>query len=409
MTLSPGPAAAARSLAPIEQRPRAEGSGFVAAARAWLVKQDAKLHGKRIPGSTAAVLVGLGMAQGLLLVGIYAGARGVFARARSEPAVALAAGAALSRPGSVPASSATPAAGTTTMPDAPASAAAPGLSAAAAAASAPPAVTTTSAAATAPDDGRTADGSNHAAPACRDLVAENPPPAGFNPVAALAEMRAARSAIVRGDLRAAQLGFCRAAEFDPKKGEIALQLTHVLLLVRDGQQAAEWAERAVQQLPRERKAKETLGDALARVGAHAEARAAWFEGAGIDASNAAGHRALFMRGLKDADRSVRARDYVAAERYFRRAAVLDPSSVPAAAGLAYVLTMLGDAAPAVVWARRAVEAGPRTAAAHFALGEALQKAGDDAGATAAFREATTIDPGHREAMRRLRALASASK
>jgi Flp pilus assembly protein TadD len=183
----------------------------------------------------------------------------------------------------------------------------------------------------------------------------------------------------------------------------------VLLLVRDGPQAVEWAERAVQQLPRQRKAKETLGDALARVGAHAEARAAWSEGAGIDAANSAGQRALVMRGLKDADRTLRARDYVAAERYFRRAAVLDPSSVPATTGLAYVLGMLGDAGAATVWARRAVETNPRSAAAHFALGDALQKAGDDAGATAAFREATTIDPNHREASRRLRTLGGAAK
>jgi len=100
---------------------------------------------------------------------------------------------------------------------------------------------------------------------------------------------------------------------------------------------------------------------------------------------------------------------VAGERYFRRAAVLEPSSAPAAVGLAYVLNMLGDSNAAAVWARRAIEVAPRSAAAHFALGDALEKAGDDSGATVAFREATTIDPGHREAARRLRALNAPAK
>jgi tetratricopeptide (TPR) repeat protein/DNA-binding response OmpR family regulator len=401
MTLSPGRGGSSRpSHAPPGVTP--SDRGLVKAASVWLAKQEAKLHGKRIPRSTAAALVGLGMLHGLLLVGLYAGARSVLSRASGEPALARAAEAALTRPETAPPRTLPPAtSATAALAMAPASAAPAGTSGAAA--------TQTAATATAPADGHTADGSNHSAPACRDLLAENPPKAGFDPVAALAEMRAARTAIVRGDLRAAQLAFCRAAEFDPKKGEVALQLTHVLLLVRDGPQAVEWAERAVQQLPRQRKAKETLGDALARVGAHAEARAAWSEGAGIDATNSAGQRALVMRGLKDADRTLRARDYVAAERYFRRAAVLDPSSLPAITGLAYVLGMLGDAGAAAIWARRAVETNPRSAAAHFALGDALQKAGDDAGATAAFREATTIDPNHREASRRLRALGGAAK
>lgn len=407
MTLSPTPSEPPRAPAPYQTPASADRPSFAHAANAWLAKQDEKLHGKRIAKSTAAVLVGFGVVQGLLIVALYAGARGVFSLVSRPPAVARAAPSASVRPASLAAPAVLPAESAVASA-APPTAPPPAAPAESATAAAAPVESTVAATAPAPG-GRTPDGSNHAAPACRELLAESPAKSNFDPVGALAEMRAARAGIVRGDLRAAQAAFCRAAELDPKKGEIALQLTHVLLLVRDGDQAAEWAERAVQQLPTQRKAKETLGDALARVGAHAEAREAWFEGAGIDAANAAGHRALVNRGLKDADRSVRARDYVAAERYFRRAAVLEPESAPAAIGLAYVLNMLGDATPAAVWARKAVAIAPRSAAAHFALGDALEKSGDSAGAIAAFREATTLEPGHREAGRRLRALSAAAK
>lgn len=403
MTLTPGHGAPVHSLAPTEARLRRHEPGFVHAASAWLAKQEAKLHGKRIPRSTAAALVGLGVMNGLVIVALYAGARALWSPDGGRN-VARAAESAPARGDQKPPRVATSALATL----APA-AAEPAASVDAAPAPAPAPAAIAAAAATGPALARPTDGSNHAAPSCRELVAANPPKSGVDPVAALAEMRAARTAIVRGDLRAAQTAFCRGAELDPQKGEIALQLTHVLLLLRDGQQAFEWAERAVQQLPRERKAKESLGDALARIGAHAEARDAWFEGAGIASANAAGHRALVMRGLKDADRAVRARDYVAAERHFRRAAVLDPKNVPAAVGLAYALALLGDAEAAAVWARRAIEASPRSAAAHFALGDALQKAGDAAGAMAAFREATSIDPAHREAARRLRGLGASAQ
>lgn len=410
MTVTPGQAASLHSLAPAEAPPRRHGPGFARSASSWLAKQDAKLHGKRIPRSTAAVLVGLGVLQGLLIVALYAGARGVMSRVSGERSAARTAQTAPTHAEkeAEPAPRAATSAVAAFTP--PAAASAPSAHHTTAAAPTAGASAETAAAdSTAPANARTSDGSNHAAPSCRELVSENPPKSGSDPVAALSEMRTARAAIVRGDLRAAQTAFCRGAELDPQKGEIALQLTHVLLLLRDGDQAAEWAERAVQQLPREKKAKETLGDALARIGAHAEAREAWFEGAGIHSANAAGHRALVMRGLRDADRSVRARDYVAAERYYRRAAVLDPKNVPAAAGLAYALSMLGDAGAAAGWARRAVEAAPRSAVAHFALGNALQKAGDEAGATAAFRAAVSIDPAHREAARRLRALDPVAK
>ena len=63
---------------------------------------------------------------------------------------------------------------------------------------------------------------------------------------------------------------------------------------------------------------------------------------------------------------------------------------------------LGEVKPAVVWAERAVSVAPRNASVRLALGDALARAGENARATAAFREATLLDPNNREAQKRLR-------
>jgi Flp pilus assembly protein TadD len=176
----------------------------------------------------------------------------------------------------------------------------------------------------------------------------------------------------------------------------------VLLLARDGEGATEWARRAVELDPSALKAKDALGDALARVGAHAEASDAWMRAARLDPANEAGKRALLAREMKQADHALRGRNLVIAERYFRRAAILEPRSVTAQVGLSYVLIQLGDFSAAVRWAKKAVEVAPRNASARLALGDAFAKAGDWAAASVEWREATLLDPANREAAKRLR-------
>jgi Flp pilus assembly protein TadD len=233
-------------------------------------------------------------------------------------------------------------------------------------------------------------------------LSSDPPHDGFYPGAAMQAMRAGRQAIVRGDLEAAQASLCRAAHYNTKHPEIALELALVLLLRRDGAQALTWARRAVELDPNGSGAKDALGDALARAGNETEARTAWLDAAGIDGSSETMVRALVMRAAKQADHSLRHRDLVTAERSFRRAAILEPRSQASLSGLAYVLLELGDGQAAVVWARRAVAVSPRNSSARLVLGDALAKSDDKAGAAREWREAALLDPANRAAQKRLR-------
>jgi Flp pilus assembly protein TadD/DNA-binding response OmpR family regulator len=345
------------------------------ALRRWLAAEEARAHQRRIAPRTALLLLGLGVVQAVGIVGIYAGvrafsreAKGAGAQATATPVVAM------------PKPSASPAA----------KAAAPGLPDKA------------PSAAPAPVAGQVPDGSGRKAPDCKTLFGSDPPPAGFYPGAAWQEVKAGRAAIVRGDLGAAQASFCRAVRWDSSNAEVAMQLAQVLLLHRDGAQALEWARKAASLDPTSLRTKETLGDALARMGVEDEARAAWFAAAKIDGNDPRGVRGLMLREVRAADRALKGRELVVAEKYFRRAALLEPRSWSAMVGLSYVLLELGESKPAVVWAERAVSAAPRNAPARLALGDALTRAGESARAAAAFREAALLDPNNREARKRLR-------
>lgn len=344
---------------------------------AWFARQDAKLHKKRISVRVAAVLIGLGALQGLGLVLLYAGARWLVSP-HSAPEHAVAAREIVSEeprkvvPPPPPAASEVPAAVAT--PAAP-----PRLA---------PAM---------------ADGSGRDVPDCKTLLASDPPHEGFYPGAALQAMRAGRTAIVRGDLPLAQASLCRAAHYNPKHAEIALELSLVLLLRRDGTDAVTWARRAVELDPNERGAHDALGDALARTGNELEAKQEWLTAAGIEATNEPAVRALVVRAAKQADKALRRGDLGTAERAFRRAAVLEPRSYSSRSGLAYALLGLGDLSPAVLWARRAVDVAPRNSGARLVLGDTLAKSGDKSGAVREWREAALLDPTNREALKRLRA------
>jgi tetratricopeptide (TPR) repeat protein/DNA-binding response OmpR family regulator len=353
---------APRALAPDTER-----AGTV---KRWFRVLESKVHAERITIPTALGLVALACVNGLIVVGLIA-------LLRDKPDVRATA----------PLTSAT-----ATAPRA----------AAAVPATPPPSAAPAAAIAPAPEATVPPDGSEKTAPSCEQLWADSPPNDGDYPGASAEQSRNGRAAIVKGDLALAHASFCRAAHWDAKNPDTALQLAQVLLLRRDGKQALSWAERAVALDPQAATAKDALGDALARLGAHERARRAWFEAAGLDPNDAEAARGILNRELKQADRAFRKRDLVASERYFRRAAVVDPTSVAALTGLSSVLVLLEDAAPAVVWGKRAVAAAPRNAYARLILGDALAAAADQPAAIAEWREASLLDPSLNEARARLR-------
>jgi tetratricopeptide (TPR) repeat protein/PleD family two-component response regulator len=342
------------------------------AAVRWLEREEARAHQPRIAPRTALLLLGVAVLEGALFVGIYAGVRRLSGETPAATAATNSAAVAVAAPR------------------------APEPAEKALAAAVPPAGKTEAPAQ------KSADGSGRKAPECKTLFGSDPPPDGFYPGAAWQEVKAGRAAIVRGDLGAAQASFCRAVRWDKANAEVAMQLAQVLLLHRDGAQALEWAEKAANLDPSSLRAKETLGDALARTGAEEEARTAWLTAARVQANDQRGVRGLVMREVRAADRALKGRELVVAEKYFRRAAILEPKSWAAMVGLSYVLLELGEAKPALVWVERAVSVAPRNSSVRLALGDALSRAGENARAMEAFREAALLDPNNREARKRLR-------
>jgi tetratricopeptide (TPR) repeat protein len=203
-------------------------------------------------------------------------------------------------------------------------------------------------------------------------------------------------------LDAAQLAFCKAERWDRQNAAMPSQLSHLFLLRRDGEQAAEWAQKALALDPESGKAKELLADALIRLGKVAEAKKYWFEAAGLNPMIPSEARGLFARELRQAEAAAKTKDFVSAERFYRRAAALDQENVRALTGLCHALFKLGDGEAAVTWGRKAVLIAPRDVEARLTLGDALAKTGETKGALAEWREASLLSPNHRGAQIRLR-------
>jgi tetratricopeptide (TPR) repeat protein len=242
------------------------------------------------------------------------------------------------------------------------------------------------------------------APSCAALLDPLHLDEGNFPGAAYEQQVAGSKALVQGKVDEAQLAFCKAVRWDGANPRTHIDLAQLLLIRKDGAAAAEEARQAVQLDPASGRAQSLLGDALVRIGDHEGAKQAWLLAAGIDANDGVKFKALLERNLREAEASLKKKDVSRAERFFRRAIVLDPDSLPASRGLAACLNQLGDGAAAVRWAQRALAREPRDPDAHVVLGDALSLLGDKVGAEREWREANRLDPGNIQAQNRIRRL-----
>jgi tetratricopeptide (TPR) repeat protein len=243
------------------------------------------------------------------------------------------------------------------------------------------------------------------APTCEQLLGKRPAIPGSYPGAAHNELRAARRALVRGDLDEAQRCYCRAARYDERLTDAAIGLARLLLIRRDPAAAADWAKKASKIDPGSGDVQFVLGDALALSGDASGARTALLAAAGVRENEEPSVLALARRMVQLGHEGLRRRDYANAERYFRRASVLDPRNWEGPYGAARALLEMDRAALAVGFARQALELGehPRT---HVLLGDALNAAGDTAAAETQWRKAYDMDPRDPEARFRIGRLAS---
>jgi tetratricopeptide (TPR) repeat protein/DNA-binding NarL/FixJ family response regulator len=244
------------------------------------------------------------------------------------------------------------------------------------------------------------------APSCDSLLAGTTAHEGDYPGAAYGEMREANRALVRGDVDAAERSLCKAALWDQKNPAIPLEVAQLMLLRRDGAGAVEWARKGIEKGPSDLRAQGILGDGLARLGDYDGAKLAWLKSMSLEEASEAQIKALSFTSAREAQASMNHHDFARAERFFRRAVVLDGDNGPASNGLANALLRLGDTSSALRWANHAVSVNPRDPAARVILGDVLFQKGDRGAAEVEWREALQIDPSNFIAKLRMNKLAN---
>jgi tetratricopeptide (TPR) repeat protein/DNA-binding response OmpR family regulator len=237
------------------------------------------------------------------------------------------------------------------------------------------------------------DESGKSAPSCEEAFGGLKVKAGDYPGAAYGQVREANRALVRGDLDAAQAALCKAVLWNQSNPALPLELAQLMLLRRDGKRAVEWARKGLELDPASVRAQGILGDGLARVGDYEAAKRAWLASLKLEPeSDPQQFKALSFSSTREAQASLKRRDFARAERFFRRGVVLDDDNVAASNGLADSLLKLGDAASALRWAHHSVAVAPRDPAARVILGDVLFIKGDRAAAEVEWREALQLDP-----------------
>jgi Flp pilus assembly protein TadD/DNA-binding response OmpR family regulator len=248
------------------------------------------------------------------------------------------------------------------------------------------------------------DESGYVAPSCASMLAPLNLDAGNFPGAAYEQQTNGAKALVQGKVDDAQLAYCKAAHWDASNPQTHIDLAQLFLIRKDGAAAAAEARKAIELHPDSGRGHSLLGDGLVRIGDHEGAKQAWLRAAEIDPSDTDKLKDLLIRNLREADASLKKKDVSRAERFFRRAIVLDPESLAASRGLAACLNQLGDGASAVRWAQRALTREPRDPDSHVVLGDALLLLGDKVGAEREWREANRLDASNMEAQKRIRRL-----
>jgi Flp pilus assembly protein TadD len=104
--------------------------------------------------------------------------------------------------------------------------------------------------------------------------------------------------------------------------------------------------------------------------------------------------AVAVQFNNEASERLRDGDLAGAEKYFRRAFLLDAKNASAAAGVGQVLLKHEAFVGARAWAERALELDPKSGQALVVLGELAVYEGDEEKALKHYQEALAADPGN---------------
>jgi tetratricopeptide (TPR) repeat protein len=194
--------------------------------------------------------------------------------------------------------------------------------------------------------------STHTAPTCRQLLGKSISERR-DPKRATAQTVLANRALVRGNVKEAHAAYCLAWAWDRSNADRRLNLATLYLVRRDWAKAAELGQSAVELDPESRRALTVVGDAWAALHETDKARAALLA---AERKQDVSERELALMGKRDlalAKSVERKRDFLLAERLYRRVLLFAPDHVGAMRGVAGCLLKLGDARAAAAWAREA--------------------------------------------------------
>ncbi len=245
------------------------------------------------------------------------------------------------------------------------------------------------------------DGSGTKAPSCEEVIGDASPERGSYPGAAHEFAGQGIRALRVGQVEVALDRYCKATAWDRENPSHWLLLAQVYMLKRDGDRALPAVEKAFSLNPDDAPTMQVLADALARVGNAERAREFWEK----SSSSPGDPRILDKMADRDAregERAERRKDWVYAERMYRRVALMQPERARGAVGLGRTLLALREVEAAERWADYAVAVEGGNASSWVMRGDVLAKQNKPNEAHAAWKRALELDPAHPEALERLR-------
>jgi len=190
------------------------------------------------------------------------------------------------------------------------------------------------------------------APSCQQVLG-HPLATRANTQAASRETRLANHELLLGNVAKAQAAYCTALGWDRSNIDRHVNLARLFLVRRDWTKAAEYGQSALKLDPNSHPALAVVGDAWASLDKTQEARAAWLAAERKTTASPRELRLIVRRNMGLAMRVERLKDFLLAERLYRRVLLLDPEHVGATRGVASCLLKQGSYQAAEAWARRA--------------------------------------------------------
>ncbi len=202
-----------------------------------------------------------------------------------------------------------------------------------------------------------------------------------------------RKVLMRGKAQSALKLMCQSASWD-LAGRGTYGLSEYYFKNADFDQALQWAKRVPEGSKRYGDARTMIGDVYNQLGLSERALDAYLSYWKLDAAETDKRAELASRFVNSATLARRKGDWWTAERFFRRALVLDADNAVAAGGVARAFAHFELHEAAVHWAERSLELDAKSTQGALALCETWIARGDKNEAEKALRRFQKVAPGH---------------